>query len=371
MRYLAHTGIASQRLGNKEPSCHEDNHPVRAQTTKRSAPLFMKRITLLDIGMSDDGHRASYIAFLSRLFTLDRMGFCLRAVFSRDPVLVPMVEESFPIYALTAVVRSLMGRRTAGLLFRPKPALEGAGLRLRTKYVLLRFLRMLPRVSTLTILPFSLEPRFAEIADSWIHDPQLWDLETTPTILEADSSEPLVAELRAVSAGRKVCTALGRQDRNKGFDWFTDLYAENQKLRNTMLFVFGGKVSGGLKSELANFVEAGGFACDRFVTDGELLNLYASSDLIWCSYDAGYDQASGILGRAVQLGIPVAVRRGSLSQRMCEQEQIKHVAIAETDDGSALASPPPRESAMTATARTQRMRAESLRNLYAALGLTS
>jgi hypothetical protein len=331
----------------------------------------MKNITLLDIGMSDDGHRASYIAFLSGLFTLERMGFSLRAVFSRDPVLVPMIEESFPIYAFTAVVRSLMGRRTAGFLFRPKPALEGRGLRLRAKYVLLRLLRMLPRVSTLTILPFSLEPRFAEIADSWIHDPQLWDLEITPALREADASEPLVAELRAASAGRKVCTALGRQDRNKGFDWFAGLYAENQKLQNTMLFVSGGEVSGDLQSQLANFVEAGGFACNRFVTESELLNLYASSDLIWCSYDAGYDQASGILGRAAQLGIPVAVRRGSLSQRMCEKEKINHVAIAESDDGSTLISPPPRESAMTAAARTRRMRADSLRSLYAALDLTS
>ena len=137
-----------------------------------------------------------------------------------------------------------------------------------------------------------------------------------------------------------------------------------------MVFAFGGKVSNDLQSELASFVEAGGFACNRFVTDSELLDLYASADLIWCAYGAGYDQASGILGRAAQLGIPVAVRRGSLSQRMCEQERIRHVAIDESDDGSALASPPPRESSTTTAARTQRMRAESLRNLYAALDLT-
>ena len=81
------------------------------------------------------------------------MGFCRRAVFSRRPVLVPMVEESFFIYAATAVIRSLMGRSTAGLLFRPLPALYGKGVRLKAKYLLLALLRRFPRITTLTILP--------------------------------------------------------------------------------------------------------------------------------------------------------------------------------------------------------------------------
>ena len=37
--------------------------------------------------------------------------------------------------------------------------------------------------------------------------------------------------------------AIGRQDRSKGFDWFCRLFAENHRLRESMLFAFGGKVS--------------------------------------------------------------------------------------------------------------------------------
>jgi hypothetical protein len=330
----------------------------------------MKSITLLDIGMANDGHRSAYVDFLSRLFNVERMGFCRKAIFSPAPVLVPMIEESLATYALTAAIRSMMGRRTTGFLFRPRPAVEGTTLRLRIKRLVLKLLRRLPQVHTLTILPFSVEPRFSEIANGWIHDPQLWDLDVEQAIA-GDVQGELATEVRALAAGRQICLALGRQDADKGFDWFADLYAGNPELRGTMLFTFGGKVSADLGGQLAAFVAAGGHACNRFVTDEELLMLYASAHLVWCAYASGYDQASGIFGRAVQLGIPVAVRRGSLIHRMCEIEEINHVAIDETSDGTSLAFPSAREPIEIARGRTRRMRSESMHRLYSALGIGS
>jgi hypothetical protein len=47
------------------------------------------------------------------------------------------------------------------------------------------------------------------------------------------------------------------------------------------------------------------FASNRSVTDAELLGAYAASDAVWCLYPPFGDHASGVLGRAAQLGIPV------------------------------------------------------------------
>jgi hypothetical protein len=329
----------------------------------------MKSITLLDIGMAEDGHRASYVSFLSSLFPLERMGFCRRAVFSRRPVLVPMIEESFFIYIATAVIRSLMGRSTVGFLFRPLPALHRKGVRLKAKYLLLRLLRKLPHVTTLTILPFELEPRFAEIAGDWIHDPQLWDLDEQKGQSAPPSTNGLLDQLHASSGGKPICMAIGRQDKSKGFDWFCSLFAEDRRLRESMLFAFGGKVSQDMAAPLESFTQSGGFACNRFVSDDELMQLYAGADLVWCAYDANYDQASGIFGRAVQLGIPVVARKGSLIHRQCLREGIPCVAIGSGHDWESLSQIPPREPLAVAQARTRRMRDESLQTLHKALGL--
>ncbi|WP_159015914.1 hypothetical protein [Cognatiluteimonas profundi] len=327
----------------------------------------MKPVTVLDIGMVDDGHRGPYISFLSKLFDLDRKRFSAASLFSRHPVLIPLVEDSLAIYVVTGILRSIVGKRTVGFLFRPKPALECSSLRLRTKYLVLRALRLLRNVQTVTIVPFSTEFRLNEIADNWIHDPQLWDLDEEAVVASRAESE-LAIDIRERAAGRQICMALGRQDKSKGFDWLVALYRTNSGLRDSTLFAFGGKVSADLRIELESFREAGGFACDRFVADEELIALYSCANLIWCAYSPDYDQASGIFGRAVQLGIPVVVRRGSLLHRMCEVESISHVSLSFEDKGEVLMDPPTREPLGVTLSRTKRMRSESQRRLNLALG---
>lgn len=327
----------------------------------------MNAITVLDINMADDGHRGPYIAMLSTLFDLERKRLSAASLFSRRPVLVPLVEDSLAVYAITCFLRSILGKRTVGFLFRPKPALDSSSLRLRTKYLVLRILRLLPRVQTLTIVPFSVESRLSEIADGWIHDPQLWDLDAQAAPAHSAQSE-LAMEVGSVAGGRHVCMALGRQDKSKGYDWFTDLHRGCPGLRESVLFAFGGKVSSELCNQAKEFRDGGGFACDRFVTEEELSALYACSSLIWCAYSPEYDQASGIFGRAVQLGIPVVVRSGSLIERMCKVERISHISIKKEDGCEVFATPPIREPRSVTFARTQRMRYESQRRLNSALG---
>lgn len=318
--------------------------------------------------VSEEGHRGSYLSLLSQLLNGARARNLGQMLFTAKPLLLLSIEASaFSLYCLIAPVRALLGRRTVGLLMRPRPVVMGKSIRLRIKRLLLKLLRRLPRIQTFTILSFSIEPRFADVADGWIHDPQIWDL--TPEE-RANSPGALFADIRNAANGRRICCAVGRQDQNKGFDWFADLYARNAALRDSILFAFGGKVFGMAETYLPAFAQAGGFACNRFVTDAELLDLYAAADLIWCAYDPDYDQASGIVGRAAQLGIPVVVRRDSLAHRLCQVEGLAHIAIEASTDWQHLTDLPAREDQRQAVARTQRLREESLNRLREALGIT-
>ncbi len=52
------------------------------------------------------------------------------------------------------------------------------------------------------------------------------------------------------------------------------------------------------------------------IANSDLLYLYRMANIIWSCYAEGYDQSSGIHGRAVQLGIPVLVRNDSCIDRL-------------------------------------------------------
>ena len=329
-------------------------------------------ITILDISRSDDGHRGQYMLFLAELFDARRVGFSWRGALTRQPVLVSMIEESFGRYVVVAVLRAVLGRRTVGLLFRPRPALEGAGWRFATKRWVLRGLRALREVRTLTILPFSVEPGFAEIADGWIYDLQCWDLcgaDGAGRPPQAAEEGALAAEMREVAAGRHICCAVGRQDPAKGFGQFAALFTGSAQLRAGLLFVSGGKVAPELTDAAEALAAAGGLVLNRFISDGELLDLYAAADLVWCVYLPQYDQASGILGRAMQLGLPVVVREGSLVERLCAIEGVAHIACGPATLPEALLVPLVRERVEDAFVRARRHRAISLKTLSEALGV--
>ncbi len=325
-------------------------------------------VRVLDLATTDEGHRGGYLAFISRLYSVQVVPFSWVAALTRRPVLIPMIEESFVRYVATALLRSMFGQRTVGLLFRPKPALEGKTLRLRGKRWALRLLRQLGPVRTLTILPFTVEPRFATIADDWIYDFEVWDL-VGEGALGDRADGPLADKIRAAAAGRKVCCAIGRQDVDKGFDQFAAVYGASPALQAGMLFAFGGKVIPDLLGTSAEFAANGGFALPEYITNEQLLDLYASADLIWCVYAAGYDQASGVLGRAMQLGIPVVVRQGSLIHRLCELEGVGHLAFDQTTSPADFLRVAGHKDSMRAGKRAALHRSESLRRLSDALGV--
>lgn len=280
-----------------------------------------------------DGHRASYVSFTARLLGGHRTNIP-GLIFSSSPAMFLMIEESFALYVMVAIWRSLFGWRTVGLLFRPKPALYGTSMRLQLKRGLLKTLRRIPLVKTLSIVPATLDSRISEISDDWIYDFQLWDMDDVKLNKfqnfsnggVAGESGELFFQFSKSAAGRKLLVAVGSQDRSKGYDAFAD-FSIFPGVREKWLCASGGKVHENCQAYKAKIEAAGGYVLDRFISDDELLVLYAASSVVWCAYAENYDQASGILGRAVQFGIPVIVREGSYSHRFCQVEDIAHLAF--------------------------------------------
>lgn len=327
------------------------------------------------------GHRREYLDFSIGLFGGERVD-AFGMFKSSRPVLFLMVEDSFVLYFVVSVWRSLFGWRTVGLLFRPKPAIEAKNWRLRIKKGMLKFLRRINAVSTLSIVPTPLDPRFDEIVDGWIYDFQLWDLSSSDRelfnhLISANTSEidgdqdavRLVNTVKGIANGKLVISTIGRQDSDKGFDQFSTFFQQESVAENWHPVV-GGKVSEACKGHSSNLETKGATVLDRFVTDAEIIGLYAVTHIVWCAYAESYDQASGILGRAVQLGLPVIVRKGSISQRFCIAENITHAALSDFDGLVSQLSCLGQGNLEQGQVMAQRFRVESLQKLRFALGMS-
>lgn len=266
-----------------------------------------------------EGHRAEYLAVVEGLLhacgtNVRRSRARLTLLFSRDAVFFMMIEEATTLFFLIGLLRALWGRRTAGLLFRPDECLAPTTLRRRLKRAGLRLFKLFPRIGVVTILPFSLNRRFEAIARYGIYDLQLWDLPVASLAAPAtQQAATLVAAIDVAARGRHVLAALGSQSVEKGFAFFCNVWSApaNAKLREQFLFVSGGAVAPSCKKLADDFVRAGGVLVDRPLADDELQALYARADIVWCCYAPHYNQASGIFGRAVQHGKPIAARGGS------------------------------------------------------------
>jgi hypothetical protein len=311
---------------------------------------------------SQSGRRPAYLRVMERLFDA-RKARLRDLLFSRAPVLFLMIEEAFLLYLAVSLLRTVTGRRTVGLLLRPMPLVMSHRPVECCKRLALRWLKRLPRCQTLTIVPFSVFPAFSSIASGWIYDFQLWDL----TAEERDAVDTLRRERHPSDYG--VVTAIGTQNRRKGFDLFADTYTRSCDLRRRFQFIACGLVAPGVADYAAAFCEAGGVTVDRAVSDCELLGAYAASDAVWCLYPPGGDHASGILGRAAQLGIPVVVRYGSLAHRLCIVENILHVATTADRVAERLSDPLPPRDAVRGRLMALRFAHESEATLRAAFGV--
>ena len=286
---------------------------------------------------TESGRLPSYLRGLERLFGV-RRARCRDLFLSPAPVLFLAAEETFLLYVIVSLLRAALGRRTAGLLFRPMPLAASSRWRCYWKRALLQRLKRCRSVQTLTILPLSVFPAFSSIADGWIYDFQLWDL--------TEEERKAIEELRAqrCPVERPVLMAIGKQSVRKGLDLLADIYARSALLRSSCQFIACGKVEPAAAEHAGVLCEAGGVLVDRIVSDAQLLGAYAGSDAVWCLYPRIGDHAIGILGRAAQLGIPVVVRQGSIAHRLCIVENLQHVAATADEVAARLTGPlPPRD----------------------------
>lgn len=335
-----------------------------------------KNIPIL-FSRSRTGHRGAYEDFAQRSFGGDIVRGGVR-LSERSALFFLMVEEGSLRYVAVAFLRALAGRRTVGLLFRPGPALAAGGGRMWLKRVFLKLLKAMPAVRTLSIIPASIDPRIDTITDGWIYDFQLWDM--TPedhaafAILRAGKApcdpggESLHRRIVETAQGRPVLLALGMQSRSKGFVHLARLAP--QVVAQGWQIVVVGRVDPALSAEKARLVEAGALIEDRFVTDPEIVAAYAAAGAVWCCYDPSYDQASGILGRAIQFGVPVVVREGSFSAALVRGEGFPHLAVGGGANAPVDLGQLPAPNAELGRELSRKMRAHSLAILSEALGQT-
>ena len=296
----------------------------------------MKYEKQLDIGYYTktlSGHRQSYLDFVKTIFGGNRVqGISL--ILRKHPVLFLMIEDNFLLYFIVSCIRAFLGRRTAGLLFRPKPALEASNYRLKLKLVMLKLLKNIKNVQTLSIVPTTLEPKIATIVDDWIYDFQLWDITQEQRVifqkirnndidLDDFKKYEIANEVRKHAKDKKILIALGAQNKGKGIQILSDHISKfNQK--NYMVVVAGRFDEASAHQK--KYLQDEALIFDRFMTDEEILALYSVADAVWCYYDPSYDQASGILGRSIQLGVLPIVRPNSFSEKFCLNEKISYIA---------------------------------------------
>lgn len=227
----------------------------------------------------------------------------------RSPkVLFATLDGDIDRFLLIALLRCLLLRRTCGLFIGP---LNYVGkphtFRHELRALGFRLLKRLPLVSVLSVIPHSIRPELARITSGWIHDPQLWDLLSSQLISLPITN--LSREITAQKGSRTVVLFLGKGSHRKGLP---DLVRLVRGIEGEMLVVVAGRIMEECKSDAQELIDRGMIVEDRFISDEELLSLYGVADRVWCVYRPDYDQASGVFGRAVQLGVTPIIRAGTV-----------------------------------------------------------
>lgn len=272
-----------------------------------------------------EGHRGAYLDLFSTMFGLETFHGALnqsvvKELRTAERLLFCTLDDTVAGFGLIAVLRSLFGRRTVGILLRPQSCRRGGGPKAFAKYWMFRMLKWMPKVSVLSIVPHPLCPDAAAVSSHWVHDPQLWDYTSIHPNPDLSLRDAVVKR----AAGRRVLVFVGTITPIKGVALLAKLAPD---LAEEYLIVAAGRVSYDAKSDVSRLIDIGAMVVNRTVTDQEIEALYDVADLVWCCYRPDYDQASGIFGRAVQFGRPAVVREGAMIARYAELAPVAVVPI--------------------------------------------
>lgn len=268
---------------------------------------------------SPNGHRQQYLELFKSLFNLapvcaDASWNTVKTLVDSPRLLFATIDDNVPFFALVAMLRGVLGKPTAALFLRPQQCFNRDRIKFRFKWLIFRMLKKIPKLHLMTVVPFDIEPNYTQVAHEGVYDPQFWDMHDGIRLKRPPETE-LSNEIENAAAGRNIVCFIGNLDLIKGFDFLSESLANDPAVFETTMIVAAGALSPNSQDSGKKFVAAGGYLVDRIIDDCELESLYGVADMIWSCYAPEYDQASGVFGRAVQFGIPVVVRDGSLIGR--------------------------------------------------------
>lgn len=257
------------------------------------------------------GHRQSFVDMFCPMFGLSpsigRIGLrrfwqlvCARRL------MFGTLDDDLRGFIAVIVARALLGRKSCALFLRPNTCLE-PGFKSRTKWGIFAILSRLPQQTLLSILPFELTPGLKNVATAYVHDPQFWD-QIDADVEPDDAATQLIEDSRS---GRPLMAYVGGMTPAKAFPYFAELYAGSAELQNALAVLALGSPHADCRTSVEQLKSTAALVWDRRVSDEEILSAYCTSDIIWVHYAPGYEQASGIFGRAVQWQCRVILREGS------------------------------------------------------------
>ncbi|MCP9234077.1 hypothetical protein NMG46_28395 [Mesorhizobium sp. LMG 17147] len=276
------------------------------------------------------GHKASYLATLGDVFGMDKVfGNVTAKMFYKlvrcKELLFATLDEHVLSFILISVARSVARKNTVALFLRPEQCFL-PGLKYRLKWLLFRALRHLPGLTVIAITPFDVAPRYAQVAAAGVYDPQYWDLHDGVSIPSPKETR-LSADVRSMAGRRRLCTAVGVLNAGKGLEFLADTLEKFPVIREHTQVVVAGSTNPHTRGVLTRLSDAGSVVIDRFLSDAELLSLIGTSELVWACYDPRYDQASGVFGRAVQLGSVPITREGAIVSQVASESGIPSLAV--------------------------------------------
>lgn len=278
---------------------------------------------------SRSGHREAYQTLFADQFSLSPSTgkVSLRnfvALVQAEALLLGTIDDDYAGFFIVSLVRASLGRRTVGLFLRPQSCFQQESIAYILKRFAFKALKLVSLISVFTIVPFEVVPKYESVASKGLLDPQMWDLDPS-RLDQADTA--FAAAIRASAAGRRVLAFIGTAHVGKGIEFLRDLIMDAEWPSDLLFPVIAGRFPDEVCKLPQQLSDRDALVIDRVISDNELFALYSEADFIWACYKPDYDQASGVFGRAIQLGKTPIVRARSVISSIAEYAQISTIEL--------------------------------------------
>ena len=264
------------------------------------------------------GHREGYAAVISKMTGLEiyqsKGAISDLGKVIRPKVLINIcIEDGVVSFFIISLLRALLQKKTIGLMMSPWDCYRPNRLSdILRRYAFL-LLKSLSNVRTISIVPFDIDPRYKNIADFWIYDPEFWDMN-----IHKDSQALLQARvLDSKVLSKKInLLYLGHLSPEKGFDFLATIFLNNKKLFSKFNLSIVGKIPKSYENITFQLRKSGAVIIDEYVSDERMFKFIMNSAVLWCCYSPKYDASSGIFGRAIQFNKLPLIRKSSRLEKL-------------------------------------------------------